>query len=279
MSVRSDEGALVLDLPPLPEEKLADLLAFGGLDEAGQRAMRLDAERLLRDAASFVAEVYDRLSRHPGTARALGWEGRIPEEELYLRRAFFAAWFSRTLGVDTSAQFARELHRAGLWHGGLGPKGAFVPPEYVGLSFALVGRYVAERSTDVRPWMIYLAAQEEVMRQGFEAALSLREGWIGVRLQALGLAHPALPRPLALRAGNVGEALYKAFTANPALRDLALESFPGEEEVGLWLEAKARYRLRYRWAVLLNGRDVRYLEGLATPLAEGDTLTLLPPGR
>lgn len=89
--------------------------------------MRLDAERLLAEAASFVAGVYDHLSRHPSTAKALGWEGRVPEEELYLRRAFFAAWLARTLGVDTSREFAREVYRAGLWHGGLGPKRARIP--------------------------------------------------------------------------------------------------------------------------------------------------------
>lgn len=277
--VSLSEEALVLDLPPLPEEVFADLLAFGGLGEEEKRAMRLEAERLLEGAAAFVARVYDHLSRHPGTARALGWEGRAPEEELYTRRAFFSAWLARTIGVDTSKEFAREVYRAGLWHGGLGPKAAYIPPEYVGLSFAEVGRYVAERVRDVRPWLVYLAAQEEVMRKGFDAALALREGEGTVRFQALGLAQPALPRPLALGAGSVGEALFKVFAVNPGLRDLALEALPAEEEVGLWLSPKTFYRLRPRWAVLLNGRDVRYLEGLATSLSEGNLLTLLPPGR
>ncbi|WP_018112086.1 protoglobin domain-containing protein [Thermus igniterrae] len=273
------EEALVLDLPPLPEEVFADLLAFGGLGEEARRAMRLDAERLLEGAAAFVARVYDHLSRHPGTARALGWEGRVPEEELYLRRAFFSAWLARTFGVDTSPEFAREVYRAGLWHGGLGPKAALIPPEYVGLAFAEVGRYVAERVGDVGPWLVYLAAQVEVMRKGFDAALALKEGRARVSFQALGLAYPALPKPVALQAGSVGEALGKVFAAHPALRDLALEALPAEEEVGLWLSPKTLYSLRPRWAVLRNGRDVRYLEGLATPLGEGDLLTLLPPGR
>ena len=117
----------LLELPPLPEETFAELLAFGGLDEKAKRAMRLEAERLLEGAAAFVAGVYDHLSRHPGTAKALGWEGRVPEEELYVRRAFFGAWLARTIGVDTSAEFAREVYRAGLWHGGLGPKRAHIP--------------------------------------------------------------------------------------------------------------------------------------------------------
>ncbi|GAA6734395.1 hypothetical protein YIM1640_14660 [Thermus oshimai] len=278
--MKVQEETLVLDLPPLPEEVFRDLLAFGGLSEEVQRGMRLDAERLLEGAAAFVAGVYDHLSRHPGTARALGWEGRVPEEELYLRRAFFSAWLARTIGVDTSSEFAREVYRAGLWHGGLGPKRAHIPPEYVGLSFAMVGRYVAERVRDVRPWLVYLSAQEEVMRKGYEAALALGAGRVAVAFQALGLAHPAQPGPLAFRVeGGVGEALAKVFAVNPALRDLALEPLFAEEEVGLWTESKTLWRLKPRWAVLKNGRDVRYLEGLSTPLKEGDRLTLLPPGR
>jgi molybdopterin converting factor small subunit len=269
----------LLELPPLPEETFAELLAFGGLDERARRAMRLEAERLLEGAAAFVAGVYDHLSRHPGTAKALGWEGRVPEDELYVRRAFFGAWLARTIGVDTSAEFAREVYRAGLWHGGLGPKRAHIPPEYVGLSFAMVARYVAERVGDVRPWLVYLSAQEEVMRKGYEAAMALKEGGARVRFQALGLAHPAQPEPLELRAATAGEALAKVLAVNPGLRDVALEGAPGEEEVGLWTEARLLWRLRPRWTLLLNGRDVRYLKGLATPVREGDGLTLLPPGR
>jgi molybdopterin converting factor small subunit len=278
MTGTRNEEAL-LDLPPLPEEAFANLLAFGGLDKETQRAMRLEAERLLEGAAAFVAGVYDHLSRHLGTAKALGWEGRVPEEELYVRRAFFGAWLARTIGVDTSTEFAREVYRAGLWHGGLGPKRAHIPPEYVGLSFALVARYVVERVRDVRPWLVYLSGQEEVMRKGYDAALALKEGAHGVQFQALGLAHPAQPEPLDLRAATAGEALAKVLTVNPTLRDVALEGIPSEEEVGLWTEAKVLWRLRPRWALLLNGRDVNYLWGLATPVKEGDRLTLLPPGR
>lgn len=117
------------------------------------------------------------------------------------------------------------------------------------------------------------------MRKGFDAALALKEGRTEVRFQALGLARPAQPEPLSLRAESVGEALGKVFAVNPALRDIALEPLPSEEEAGLWLEPKTLWRLRPRFAVLWEGRDVRYLTGLATPLAEGGTLTLLPPGR
>ncbi len=99
----------LLELPRLPEETFAELLAFGGLDEKARRAMRLEAERLLEGAAAFMAGVYDHLSRHPGTAKTLGWEGRVPEEELYVRRAFFGTWLARTIGVDTSP--ARKVRR------------------------------------------------------------------------------------------------------------------------------------------------------------------------
>ena len=45
------------------------------------------------------------------------------------------------------------------------------------------------------------------------------------------------------------------------------------------MEEVTRWRFRPRWTLLKNGRDVAYLEGLATRLKTGDTLTFLPPGR
>lgn len=69
----------------------------------------------------------------------------------------FSAWLARTLCVGISWEFAWEVYRAGLWHGGLGPQAAHIPPEYVGLAFAQVRRYVAERVQDVRPWLVYLS--------------------------------------------------------------------------------------------------------------------------
>ena len=64
-----------------------------------------------------------------------------------------------------------------------------------------------------------------------------------------------------VRGRTVGEALKDLVARYPAL---GAELFEGEE-------------LLERVSVFLEGRDVRYLEGLATPLEEGATLDLFPP--
>lgn len=276
--------AQTLNLPPTPEAQMREQLAFVGLDEAARRQMYLDGEPLLAHAADWVAAAYDHLSRFAPTAKALGWEGRIPEDELYLRRTFFSGWIGRTIGVDTSDEFARYLFQAGRVHAGYGPERRFVPPEWVSLSLTLILRMFstvvpAER---LGLWGGYLGVQQEVMRAGFEAARALEQGRIVIRVNALGLALPALPEPLEVRlpqGGTVQDALFKVFTFRPELRDIALEPVQDAEEHAGWMEEVTRWRFKPRWALLKNGRDVAYLEGLATRFKNGDTLTFLPPGR
>ncbi|MDI6871165.1 MAG: MoaD family protein [Bacillota bacterium] len=66
-----------------------------------------------------------------------------------------------------------------------------------------------------------------------------------------------------VQAGTVKEALAALVERfGPAL---AAELFDASGEV------KPLYNL------LLNGRNIAYLSGLDTPLAEGDTLTIIPP--
>ncbi|MFN3369726.1 MAG: ubiquitin-like small modifier protein 1 [Thermus sp.] len=60
---------------------------------------------------------------------------------------------------------------------------------------------------------------------------------------------------------TVGEVLEALIQAHPALRE---ELFEGQD-------------LAERVSVFLEGRDVRYLNGLATPLTEEATLDLFPP--
>ncbi|WP_287371898.1 protoglobin domain-containing protein [Oceanithermus sp.] len=274
----------VLDLPPPPEAQMREQLAFVGLNETAKRQMYLDGEPLLAHAADWVAAAYDHLSRFAPTAKALGWEGRIPEDELYLRRTFFSGWIGRTIGVDTSDEFARYLFHAGRVHAGYGPDRRFVPPEWVSLSLTLILRMFstvvpAER---LGLWTSYLGVQQEVMRAGFEAALELEKGRTAVKVDALGLALPALPEPLEVRipqGGTVLDAVLKVLTFRPELRDIALEPVQDTEEHAGWMEEVTRWRFKPRWALLKNGRDVAYLEGLATRLKTGDHLTFLPPGR
>jgi len=274
----------VFDLPPTPEAMMREQLAFVGLDEAAKRQMYLDGEPLLANAADWVAAAYDHLSRFAPTAKALGWEGRIPEDELYLRRTFFSGWIGRTIGVDTSDEFARYLFHAGRVHAGYGPDRRFVPPEWVSLSLTLILRMFsavvpAER---LGLWASYLGVQQEVMRAGFDAAVDLEKGRTLIKVDALGLARPALPEPLEVRlpqGGTVLEAVRKVFAFRPELRDIALEPVQDAEEHAGWMEEVVRWRFKPRWALLKNGRDVAYLEGLATRLKTGDSLTFLPPGR
>ena len=67
---------------------------------------------------------------------------------------------------------------------------------------------------------------------------------------------------LELPGATVGEVLENLVRAYPALKE---ELFEGEG-------------LAERVSVFLEGRDVRYLQGLSTPLSPGATLDLFPPG-
>jgi len=273
----------VLELPPLPEERYQRYLAFAGVGEEAKREMNLDAEALLERAAGWVRAAYDALSKFPETARALGWESRVPEDELRIRRTFFSAWIGRTIGVDTSREFARYLHHAGRVHAGYGPDRRFVPPEWVALAYAFVLNAFSDVVAKERIglWAGYLTAQEETMRAGYDAAMALSVGRRVVRVEALGIARPALPRPVEVRLvhGTLREALEKTFAFEPALVDQALQAEPVAVEEGLWMEEGYVFAFRPRWTVLVNGRDARYLKGLDTSLKTGDLVTLLPPGR
>ncbi|WP_457630777.1 protoglobin domain-containing protein [Oceanithermus sp.] len=273
----------IIDLPQLPETQMREQLAFVGLDEEAKRQMYLDGEPLLRHAADWVAAAYDHLSRYAPTAKALGWEGRIPEDDLYLRRTFFSGWIGRTIGVDTSDEFARYLFHAGRVHAAYGPGRHFVPPEWVSLSLSLILRMFSSVVPAERLglWAGYLAVQQEIMRLGFDASVALSRGRTAVRVNALGLAMPALPEALEVRVdgGTVREALEKTFAFRPELRDIALEPVLDAEEHAGWMEEVVRWRFKNNWTILKNGRDVAYLEGLSTRLKTGDELTFLPPGR
>jgi len=272
-----------LELPPFPEEQFSKLLAFAGIDDEAKRQMHLDAEGLLERAADWIKAAYDALSRFPDTARALGWESRVPEDELKIRRTFFSAWMGRTIGVDTSREFARYLHLAGRVHAGYGPERRFVPPEWVSMAYAYVLNAFASvvDPSRIGLWAAYLAAQEEVMRRGFEAGMELKKGRVAVEFEALGIARPALKERLEVRLvhGTLKELLEKVFAFEPALADLALEAEPVAVEEGLWMEEGFVYKLKPRWTLLVGGRDARYLKGLETRLKTGDRVTLLPPGR
>ena len=180
------------------------------------------------------------------------------------------------------AEFARELYRTGQVHAGHGPERRHVPEDYVGLAFGLVLGFFAEvvPASRLGFWQGYLAAQQEVMRNGFHSALVLGAGSLEVDLEALGLAYEALPERLGvhLETGLLCEAVEKALVYLPALREVGLEPVPSTHEQGHWMEADTLWTFRPGWTLLVNGRDAAYLQGLSTPLSPGDTVTVLPTG-
>lgn len=66
-----------------------------------------------RRRPELVAQTYDYLRHVPETAAILGWEESVDETHLEERRRFFTVWLARTLGLDTSDEFAHYLFRAG----------------------------------------------------------------------------------------------------------------------------------------------------------------------
>ena len=46
-----------------------------------------------------------------------------------------------------------------------------------------------------------------------------------------------------------------------------------------WFEAERAYRIKPTWRVLLNGKDVTYLDGVDTHVHDGDAIHVFPPGR
>lgn len=79
-------------------------------------------------------------------------------------------------------------------------------------------------------------------------------------------------------------ALRKLFNYYPAARSevFDVEWLEGErlDHTGTpWFEAERAYRIKPTWRVLLNGKDVSYLDGVETPVHEGDAIHVFPPGR
>jgi sulfur-carrier protein len=80
-----------------------------------------------------------------------------------------------------------------------------------------------------------------------------------------------LPTQLRPAAGNAAEAQVEATTVGEALE--ALYDQHGELRDRLADDGGA---LRRFVNVYLGGEDIRFLEGMATPVADGDELTILP---
>lgn len=283
-------------LAPDPAEQWQRSLRFVGWGPAERRAAAPSLEALFRRGPELVAGTYDYLRSVPETAAILGWETRVDPAHLEERRRFFTLWLARTLGLDTSDEFAWYLFRAGQAHAGHGPRHIHTPPEYVIGSVGLVLAAFANAMAEARlsgealgaamaAWSKYLAAQQQQMLLGYYAARDLRAGEAPIRCALYGKLRELAGRPELVAWGpegtTVGEVLRRLFNGYPQLRAEALEQAWEEEEDSrrLWIELTPVYRPRRGWRVLLNGREVAYTGGFDTPARADDLIALFPPGR
>lgn len=297
MNIAVNSPALELtDLLPEPGEEWQRLLRFVALESADKRAMAASAEPLLRRAHELVVATYDYLSKVPETAAILGWEDGIDEAHLEERRRFFTVWLTRTLGMDTSDEFAAYLFRAGKLHAGHGPRHIHTPPAYVTASIGLVlasfARYMAEAglaASVIAPamagWNKYLLVQLHLMLLGYQAARELEQGAFPVKVALFARLRTLVGSPetavWVADGSPMAAVLRKFFNYYPVLRSEALgRRWQAEDErESLWMEVVPAYTLKMGWRILLNGRNIEYGGGLAQPLAAGDIVSIFPPGR
>ncbi|MDW8326067.1 MAG: protoglobin domain-containing protein [Anaerolineales bacterium] len=284
------------DLQPEPSEEWERMLRFVGWDEAARQAAAATVDVLFPRGHELVVATYEYLRTVPETAAVLGWEHGVDEAHLAERRRFFTLWLARTLGLDTSAEFADYLFRAGQYHAGHGPRRIHTPPQYVtgsiGLVQAAFARYLAEAgvpaptlAAGLAAWSKYLSVQLNQMLLGYRAAQEAEQGAVRVPVEVFGRLRPLVGRAkvnLHVDEGQtVRQLLNKFFNYYPQTRVEALDRRWQAEEKrdSLWLEPKPVYTPRYGWRVLRNGRDVEYEGGFSAPLHPGDTVAIFPPGR
>ena len=272
------------------------MLRFVGWTPQAAQAAARSSEALFKRGHELVVNTYDYLRQVPETAAILGWEKSVDAAHLEERRRFFTIWLARTLGLDTSVEFAEYLFRAGKYHAGHGPRGIHTPAVYVTGSIGLVqasfAQFMAEAGlpADVlagamAAWSKYLAAQLHQMLFGYRVALDLRDGPVAIPCSVFGRLRPLVGQPTveihAERGANVAAVLSKFFNYYPQARAEALDRVwrSTEKDSDLWVEVTPAYTPREGWRVLLNGRDVKYAQGFEAPVQDGDTISLFPPGR
>ena len=283
-------------LAPNPGAEWQRLLDFVGFKDGDKIAMSRTVEALLQRAHVLVAGTYNHLLSVPETAAILGWEQGLDEAHLEERRRFFTIWLCRTLGADTSDEFAFYLFRAGKYHAGHGPRHIHVPPAYVtasvGRAMAAFAHFMDEAQLPANHvaramagWNKYLAVQLHMMMLGYQVAREYDNGDLRIPISLFGRLRSLLGlKALTAHARHgdaVGEVLRKLFSYYPHACSEALERVWQSEERqnSLWTEVSPAYVLRSGWRVLVNGRDVSY-DGLSTmPLHAEDKIAIFPPGR
>ncbi|GAB4474817.1 MAG: hypothetical protein Kow0088_11090 [Anaerolineales bacterium] len=284
------------NLAPTPAEEWQRTLAFLGLGAEDRLAMSRSVEVLMRRAVELVVNTYDYLQKFPETAAILGWEDGADSEHLEERRRFFTVWLARTLGMDTSDEFAAYLFRAGKFHAGHGPRQIHTPPTYVtasiGSVLAAFAQYLAEArlpaqviAAALAGWSKYLNAQLNMMLFGYHIARQFTTGNFPIRVKLFGTLRPIVSRNevdiWVHQDDPLTKVLEKFFDYFPEARPHALERYwdTQEKSHSEWLEVVAVYVFRNGWRILLNGRDLMYEGGFNQPLHRKDEVAIFPPGR
>lgn len=289
----------ITGLDPTPEEEWARILGFVDISPEERSGMMASLETLFRRGHELVVATYDALLQNPETAAILGWESDADPQHLAERRRFFTLWLARLIGQDTSDELARYLFRAGKLHAAHGPRHTHVPPVFVTGSISLVhsafARYLHEEMPGdphipaaLSGWNKLLSAHLHLMQRGYEVAMALDSGDFPVEVSIFGKLRTVTgdhERTLHLPEGaRMQLALRRLFNYYPAARTevFEIEWLDGEriDHTGTpWFEAERAYRIKPTWRVLLNGKDVSYLDGVDTPVHGGDAIHVFPPGR
>ncbi len=295
-TVCAEELLELRGLRPAPETTWRQMREFSGPAPTELDAMRATVEPLLRHANEMVVATYDHLLATRETAAILGWEHGPDPEHLAERRRFFAIWLARTLGLDFGDDLARYLFHAGQLHAGHGPRRVDVPDRYVtgsiGLVISAFAGYISAEHGGGEPaaravagWNKYLLMQLEQMLAGRLVAKELDQGEAALPVRLYGRMRDLAGRRELVVHGRhettVADVLRKFFDYLPALREEALDRAWHEEidPASLWSAVEPVYLPRRGWRVLVNGRDVAFERGFATPVGDGDTVDLFPPGR
>ena len=286
-------------LDPLPEEEWQRMRGFLGLAQTEIDSMLATVEPLFKRGHELVVGTYDYLLRNPETAAILGWEDGADPAHLSERRRFFTVWLARLLGMDFSADLARYLFRAGKLHAAHGPRRAHVPPVYVSGSISLVNAAFARFLMEEMPgdpvvpaalagWNKVLTMHLHLMQLGYQAATAIDSGDHAVRFALFGRMRTITgAQELTVHVGDGADAqsaLRKFFNYYPNARaevfDVEWRGYERDDAHGTpWFAVKPDYSVKPMWRVLLNGKDLSYIGGPASPVRPGDEIHVFPPGR
>jgi molybdopterin converting factor small subunit len=284
------------DLAPPPQEEWRRMLRFVGWNEDSRLAALPSIETLLQHAHEMVVSVYDYLSHVPETAAILGWERGVDRAHLEERRRFFTIWISRTLGLDTSDEFALYLFKAGKYHAADGPRKIHTPEPWITTSVGMVQSMFATHlagaglsapalGAAMSAWSRYLSVQLNQMHLGYKVAMEMKRGEAAIPCAIFGKLRPVVETSHTTIHIDDGapahDLLRKFFNYYPQARADALEQVwhSHQPQHSSWMEVMPSYVPKYGWRILLNGRDLEYAGGFAVPVHINDEVSIFPPGR